>query len=67
MIYAISVDDHQMISLGLEKVFSETNDITLAGFCKSKAELEHFIDSKVYEKTAGGGCSHAKSCCPCGH
>ena len=54
MIYAISVDDHQMISLGLEKVFSETNDITLAGFCKSKAELEHFIDSKAYEKTAGG-------------
>lgn len=54
MIYAISVDDHQMISLGLEKVFSETNDITLAGFCKSKAELEHFIGSKAYEKAAGG-------------
>ena len=54
MIYAISVDDHQMISLGLEKVFSETNDITLAGFCKSKAEFEHFIDSKAYEKATGG-------------
>ena len=45
MIYAISVDDHQMISFGLEKVFSETKDIRLVGFFKTKAELERYIDS----------------------
>lgn len=45
MIYAISVDDHQMISLGLEKVFSETSDIRLTFFFKTKAELERYIDS----------------------
>ena len=29
MIEIISVDDHEMISLGLDKVFSETADIRL--------------------------------------
>ena len=45
MINAISVDDHQMISFGLEKVFSETSDIRLAGFCKTKSELVKFVES----------------------
>lgn len=45
MINAISVDDHQMISFGLEKVFSETSDIRLTFFFKTKAELERYIDS----------------------
>ncbi|WP_191013988.1 response regulator transcription factor [Treponema zioleckii] len=44
MIDVISVDDHEMISFGLEKVFSETDDIRIATSCKSKAELE-----KVFE------------------
>lgn len=45
MTNVISVDDHQMISFGLDKVFSETKDIRLASFFKTKAELERYIDS----------------------
>ncbi len=45
MVEVISVDDHQMISLGLEKVFSETSDIRLEASCKTKAELQKFIES----------------------
>ena len=43
MTNVISVDDHQMISFGLDKVFSETKDIRLASFFKTKAELERYI------------------------
>lgn len=38
MIKIISVDDHEMISLGLERVFSETSDIRLCHLCKTKDE-----------------------------
>lgn len=43
MIKIISVDDHEMISLGLEKVFSETKDIRLTAFCKTTTELKKII------------------------
>ena len=46
MIEVISVDDHEMISLGLEKVFSETQDIRFLKSCKTKKELADFINSK---------------------
>lgn len=46
MINVISVDDHEMISLGLDKVFSETQDIRLTDFCKTKSQLEGLILSK---------------------
>lgn len=50
MIEIISVDDHEMISLGLESVFSETEDIRLCYFCKTKDEVVSFIDSKSPEE-----------------
>lgn len=50
MIEIISIDDHEMISLGLEKLFSETKDISLCHFCKTKAGLEPFIESKTPEE-----------------
>ena len=50
MIEIISVDDHEMISLGLEKVFSETSDIRLCHFCKTKDELVSFINLKASEE-----------------
>ena len=50
MIEIISVDDHEMIGLGLERGFSETKDIRLCYFCKTKAELEPFIESKSSEE-----------------
>ena len=43
MIKIISVDDHEMISLGLERVFSETSDIRLCHLCKTKDEAKAFI------------------------
>ena len=46
MIEVISVDDHEMISLGLEKMFSETQDIRFLKSCKTKKELADFINSK---------------------
>ncbi len=46
MIEVISVDDHEMISLGLEKVFSETQDIRFSKSCKTKKELADFINSR---------------------
>lgn len=45
MTNVISVDDHEMISFGLERVFSETSDIRLVHFCKSKADVEEYINS----------------------
>lgn len=45
MIKIISVDDHEMISLGLERVFSETSDIRLCHLCKTKDEAKAFISS----------------------
>ncbi len=50
MISVISVDDHEMISLGLEKLFSETKDISLCHSCKTKAGLVPFIESKTSEE-----------------
>ncbi len=50
MIEIISVDDHEMISLGLERVFSQTKDIRVCHFCKTKAELVPFIESKSPEE-----------------
>ena len=47
MIDIISIDDHEMISLGLEKVFSQTHDIRLMAFCKTQAQLEKLIESKT--------------------
>lgn len=44
MIKVINVDDHEMISLGLEKVFSETEDISLVRFCKTSRELIGFVE-----------------------
>lgn len=44
MIEVINVDDHEMISLGLEKVFSETEDISLVRFCKTSRELIGFVE-----------------------
>ena len=35
MLSVISVDDHEMISLGLGQVFSETEDIRGCHFCKT--------------------------------
>ena len=35
MISVISVDNHEMISLGLGQVFSETEDIRACHFCKT--------------------------------
>ena len=46
MINVISVDDHEMISLGLDKVFSETQDIRLTDFCKTKFQLVQLLGSK---------------------
>ena len=46
MIEIISVDDHEMISLGLERVFSETSDIRVSGFCKTKDEVVAFVGTK---------------------
>ena len=51
MISVISVDDHEMISLGLEKVFSETKDITFFRSCKTTAELKNFIGQMTPEET----------------
>jgi hypothetical protein len=45
MIKIISVDDHEMISLGLERVFSETSDIRLCHLCKTNDEAKAFISS----------------------
>lgn len=50
MISVISIDDHEMISLGLEKLFSETKDISLCHFCKTREELVPFIESKTSEE-----------------
>ena len=50
MISVISVDDHEMISLGLEQVFSETEDIRVCHFCKTKDEAAAFIGSKSPEE-----------------
>jgi two-component system uhpT operon response regulator UhpA len=50
MIDVISVDDHEMISLGLENFFSETSDIRLCQFCKKKDELVAFISSKSQDE-----------------
>lgn len=50
MIEVISVDDHEMISLGLEKVFSETKDIRFSKSCKTRQELTDFIDSKSQDE-----------------
>lgn len=50
MIKIISVDDHEMISLGLERVFSETSDIRLCHLCKTKYEAKAFISSKSPEE-----------------
>lgn len=44
MIEVINVDDHEIISLGLEKVFSETEDITLVRFCKTSRDLIGFVE-----------------------
>jgi two-component system uhpT operon response regulator UhpA len=35
-----------MISLGLERVFSETSDIRVSGFCKTKDEVVAFVGTK---------------------
>lgn len=51
MIKIISVDDHEMISLGLEKVFSETKDIRLTAFCKTTTELKKIIGKMNPKKT----------------
>ena len=45
MISVISVDDHEMISFGLERVFSESDDIRVVAFCKTKAELEKLFEN----------------------
>ena len=47
MIEIISIDDHEMISLGLERVFSETSDIRVSGFCKTKDEVVAFVGTKA--------------------
>lgn len=60
MIKIISVDDHEMISLGLEKVFSETKDIRLTAFCKTTTELKKIIGKMNPKK-------NRKSSCACGH
>ena len=46
MIKVISIDDHEMISIGLEKLFSSPKDIIHSGYCKTKSELETLINSK---------------------
>ena len=46
MIEIISIDDHEMISLGLRSIFAETKDIRLSNFCKTKAELLSLIEAK---------------------
>ena len=46
MIEIISVDDHEMISLGLKSIFSETSDIRVSGFCKTKDEVVAFVGTK---------------------
>lgn len=51
MIEVINVDDHEMISLGLEKVFSETKDIRLTTFCKTTTELKKIIGKMNPEET----------------
>lgn len=51
MIEVINVDDHEMISLGLEKVFSETKDIRLTAFCKTTTELKKIIGKMNPEET----------------
>ena len=50
MIEIISIDDHEMISLGLEKLFSETKDISLCHSCKTREGLVPFIESKASEE-----------------
>lgn len=50
MIKIISVDDHEMISLGLERVFSETSDIRLCHLCRTKDEAKAFVSSKSPEE-----------------
>lgn len=50
MINVINIDDHEMISFGLDKVFSETSDIKLLTYCKNQKELEAFINSKTSEE-----------------
>ena len=50
MIEIISVDDHEMISLGLDKVFSETEDIRLCNFCKTKSQLQKLLATKTPEE-----------------
>ena len=49
MIKVISIDDHEMISIGLEKLFSSTKDIIHSGYCKTKSELENLINSKYVD------------------
>lgn len=51
MIKIISVDDHEIISLGLEKMFSETKDIRLTAFCKTTTELKKIIGKMNPEET----------------
>ena len=46
MIEIISIDDHEIISLGLKRVFSETSDIRVSGFCKTKDEVVAFVGTK---------------------
>ena len=49
MIKVISIDDHEIISSGLEKLFSSTKDIIHSGYCKTKSELENLINSKYVD------------------
>lgn len=49
MIKVISIDDHELISIGLEKLFSSTKDIIHSGYCKTKSELENLINSKYVD------------------
>lgn len=50
MISVISVDDHEMISRGLAQVFSETEDIRVCHFCRTKDGAAAFIGSKSPEE-----------------
>lgn len=50
MVEIINIDDHEMISRGLESVFSETKDLRLCHSCKTKAGLESYIKSKSPEE-----------------
>ena len=52
MIDVISVDDHEIISQGLISIFSETDDICVRHFCKTKDELVCLLDSKSPDELA---------------